>query len=61
MSIATIVRKYPKLQSYHGAEQRKLQILTHRVKNGIDTLDELVRMGVVSPSQALTLKYMSNQ
>ncbi len=57
MKTSQVVRKYPKLQSYHGAEQRKLLILGNRIRLGVDNLDGLVTMGVVTPSQALALKY----
>jgi len=46
-----IITQFPGQQRAFGAEQRKLEILAYRVRKGIDTVEDLFTMRVITISQ----------
>ncbi len=52
--IASIVKMHPAKSAPY---LRKFKILLHRILIGVDSIDQLIKMGVVNPAQALALKH----
>lgn len=57
--IYKITKQWPGQQLSFGAEQRKLAILSYRVRKGIDTIDELFKMRVINFSQGYHIQEMN--